>query len=166
MAGAFGECTLYCGGPVARNSLHVLHGARGLPGAHEVLDGVYAGGLPHANALVRAGDADPADFRLLAGYAGWEPGQLEAEVGDGSWWVVAASPGVVLDAVQGRLRAATPAAGLAAALAGSFGRGAGGGGAPGARGEKAVAWAAVLGLAGIAPAPPPPPQGLPGGPVW
>jgi hypothetical protein len=119
---------------------------------------VYAGGLPHANALVRAGDAQAGDFRLLAGYAGWEPGQLEAEVGDGSWWVVAASPGVVLDAVQGRLRSPAGAAGgLAAAMAGGMGgRGAG------ARGEKAVTWAAVLGLAGIAPAAGPPA----GGPVW
>jgi hypothetical protein len=145
VAGAFGACTLYCGGPVARNSLHVLHGARGLPGAHEVLDGVYAGGLPHANALVRAGDADAADFRLLAGYAGWEPGQLEAEVRDGSWWVVAASPGVVLEAVQGRLRGPPPPVGAGA----------------GARGEKAGTWAAVLGLAGIAP--PPPGGAAPGG---
>ena len=117
---------------------------------------MYAGGLPHANALVRAGEAAPGEFRLLAGYAGWEPGQLEAEVGDGSWWVVAASPGVVLDAVQGRLRSSPAAAAMAGG--GMGGRGAG------ARGEKAGTWAAVLGLAGIAPAAAagPPAEG----PVW
>ena len=44
-------------------------------------------------------DAEPADVmtafsevRLFAGYAGWTVGQLEAEVEEGSWWVVEALP--------------------------------------------------------------------------
>lgn len=34
-------------------------------------------------------------LRIFAGYAGWGAGQLEAEVEEGSWYVVAGSPGDV-----------------------------------------------------------------------
>ena len=79
-------------------------GAPGLEGAHEVIGGVYAGGLPSANSLVSSGGAAAGAFRLLSGYAGWEPGQLAAEAERGAWHVVAASTAVVLDAVQGKKR--------------------------------------------------------------
>jgi putative transcriptional regulator len=37
--------------------------------------------------------ADPVqEVRVFAGYAGWEPGQLEAEVEEGAWWVLDALP--------------------------------------------------------------------------
>ena len=42
-------------------------------------------------------DTDAADaieeVRVFAGYAGWSPGQLEAEVEEGAWWVLDALPG-------------------------------------------------------------------------
>ncbi|MGB8652527.1 MAG: YqgE/AlgH family protein [Mycobacteriales bacterium] len=38
--------------------------------------------------------ADPLEeVRVFAGYAGWSPGQLEAEVEEGGWWVLDALPG-------------------------------------------------------------------------
>lgn len=51
-------------------------------------------------------DADPLDVagsvsraRIFSGYAGWGAGQLEAEIGEGSWFVVDPSPD---DALGGR----------------------------------------------------------------
>ena len=84
-----------------QNGKNTQTGAPGLEGAHEVIGGVYAGGLPSANSLVSSGGAAAGAFRLLSGYAGWEPGQLAAEAERGAWHVVAASTAVVLDAVQG-----------------------------------------------------------------
>jgi putative transcriptional regulator len=36
-------------------------------------------------------------FHCYTGYAGWAPGQLEREIGEGSWIIFAADPEVVLD---------------------------------------------------------------------
>lgn len=49
-------------------------------------------------------DLDPAQMgvevealRAFAGYAGWGPGQLDEEIADAGWFVVAAEPGDVFD---------------------------------------------------------------------
>ena len=42
--------------------------------------GVYVGGLQHANALVKAGQVAAHRFKLVAGYMGWDAGQLNHEV--------------------------------------------------------------------------------------
>ncbi|MFN2539628.1 MAG: YqgE/AlgH family protein [Mycobacteriales bacterium] len=52
-------------------------------------------------------DADVADpvqeVRVFAGYAGWSPGQLEAEVAEGAWWVLDALPSDCFTAEPERL---------------------------------------------------------------
>lgn len=48
------------------------------PGLH------FAGSL---ETLRRVAGAPPEQFRLLLGYAGWGPGQLEAELAQGAWLV-------------------------------------------------------------------------------
>ncbi len=47
-------------------------------------------------------DGSLAGLRIFAGYAGWAPGQLAAEIEEGSWYVV---PGEALDAFRGDTRA-------------------------------------------------------------
>ncbi|MCP4959421.1 MAG: hypothetical protein GY925_09165 [Actinomycetia bacterium] len=68
------EATISIGGPVeARGVLGVTLGDAGelMPAdLDEVIDGV--------------------PLKIYRGYAGWEPGQLEAEVADEVWWVVPA----------------------------------------------------------------------------
>lgn len=94
---AFGKVHLYIGGPLLRKHLHVLHGRRDVDGAIEIVEGVYAGGVESASELVRQRQAAPQEFRLLAGYSGWGPWQLQSELASGLWWVVAASPELTLE---------------------------------------------------------------------
>ncbi|HEV2592704.1 MAG TPA: YqgE/AlgH family protein [Gaiellaceae bacterium] len=89
---------------------------RGVPGA---ADPVFVGGPVHPDAFMALAEfvdisesaapifgdigfmpagTDPAELdvrhvRLFAGYAGWAPGQLEAELDEPSWIVVAAEAG-------------------------------------------------------------------------
>jgi putative transcriptional regulator len=92
---------LFTGGPVARNALIGLVRLRSHPGS--------GGGAPEAPPGWRllVDDprpvgiidlaVDPASLeddvvaaRLFSGYAGWDSGQLEEEIEEGSWYVVAA----------------------------------------------------------------------------
>ena len=84
---------LFQGGPVARDSALGLArveektetpiGWRRLEGPVGLVD------LDTPTELV-SGGLD--DLRIFAGYAGWQGGQLEAEIGTGSWYVVDARP--------------------------------------------------------------------------
>ncbi len=92
---------LFTGGPVSRNSLIGLvrlvsreAGEAGSPGRptgwHLLVDDERPVGTVDLG-------ADPALFagslvgaRLFSGYAGWEAGQLDDEIGEGSWYVVPA----------------------------------------------------------------------------
>lgn len=59
----------------------------------------------------------PADFRLLLGYAGWGPGQLESEIKEGSWLpgevdvrlVLETEPELVWDTAFERVTGSSPA---------------------------------------------------------
>ncbi len=92
---------LFTGGPVARNALIGLvrlagralgtAGAPGCPAGWRLLvdDDRPVGTIDL--------DADPSPYsrsivgaRLFSGYAGWETGQLEDEIAEGSWYVVPA----------------------------------------------------------------------------
>ena len=89
---------VFSGGPVARNSALAL---AMVPGADEPAGWRALDGAP---ALARLGlldlDTPPSvlqqaiqSLRVYAGYAGWSPGQLESEIGEGAWHVIAAEPG-------------------------------------------------------------------------
>lgn len=99
---------VFKGGPVAPNSALAL---ALVPGQDEPVGWRALDGAP---ALARLGlldlDAPPrllapaiASLRVYAGYAGWSPGQLEAEIDEGAWYVVAAEPGDVFAAEPDRL---------------------------------------------------------------
>ena len=99
---------LFRGGPVAQNSAIAL---ALVPGTEEPLGWRALDGAP---ALARLGlldlDAPPRllapaiqSLRVYAGYAGWSPGQLEAEIDEGAWFVLPAEPGDVFAAEPERL---------------------------------------------------------------
>ena len=92
---------LFTGGPVARNSLIGLVRLASRADAAEDAPGCPAGWrmLVDDERPVGTVDlgADPAPLaasivgaRLFSGYAGWESGQLEDEIEEGSWYVVRA----------------------------------------------------------------------------
>jgi putative transcriptional regulator len=94
---------LFRGGPVAQNSALAL---AMVPGKEEPLGWRALDGAP---ALARLGlldlDAPPRllapaiqSLRVYAGYAGWSPGQLEAEIDEGAWFVIPAEPADVFAA--------------------------------------------------------------------
>ena len=99
---------VFRGGPVAPNSALAL---AMIPGKDEPVGWRALDGAP---ALARLGLLDldtpprllaPAitSLRVYAGYAGWSPGQLEAEIDEGAWYVLTAQPGDVFAADPDRL---------------------------------------------------------------
>jgi len=99
---------VFKGGPVSPNSALAL---ALVPGKDEPIGWRALDGAP---ALARLGlldlDAPPRllapavqSLRVFAGYAGWSPGQLQAEIDEGAWYVVAAQPRDVFAADPSRL---------------------------------------------------------------
>jgi len=52
--------------------------------------------------LSMAPAGDPTRIRIYSGYAGWGAGQLEAEIAEGSWYLVQASPDDPFDRPEGQ----------------------------------------------------------------
>ena len=77
------------GGPVERNRLFILlRSDVRPPGAEQVLSDTYGSStLGPLRDLIASGRAESAEFVVYAGYAGWAPGQLEAEIERGDWHV-------------------------------------------------------------------------------
>jgi putative transcriptional regulator len=94
----FDRCRLYLGGDVDPRAVQVLHAlpAADAPDAQELLPGVRLGGFESVRRALAEGRASPDEVKILTRYAGWGPGQLEAEVARGVWHVAAAAPGAVL----------------------------------------------------------------------
>jgi putative transcriptional regulator len=85
------EITLFWGGPVESDKAFVLHGDDfKTEGTAAVASGIALS--PPRDALKALGEGrGPASFVLAVGYAGWSPGQLEAEIARKGWAVVGAN---------------------------------------------------------------------------
>jgi putative transcriptional regulator len=79
--------SLMDGGPVDRDHIFVLHKRPDLiDGGEHITNGLYLGGnMEQVVEAINKGDFNQEDIQLYIGYCGWDLGELEAEVEEGSW---------------------------------------------------------------------------------
>jgi putative transcriptional regulator len=91
--------TLWVGGPVEPQRGWILIGndpTGSTIDARRIVDGVYLSASPLL--LRRVLEAAPAPrARVLAGYAGWGPGQLDDELAQSSWLLADVQPDLIFD---------------------------------------------------------------------
>ena len=88
---------LYVGGPVEPNRAWVLTHHRELDGdALEITEGVYLSAAPELIRHALQSSPDP-QVRLVVGYAGWAPGQLDEELAASSWLMAPVQPDLLFD---------------------------------------------------------------------
>jgi putative transcriptional regulator len=84
---------VFVGGPVAQEGALALARVGGLEmpdaGFQPVVDGLGVVDLESDSVLLAP---HLAGMRVYAGYAGWGPGQLDAEIDEGAWYVVTGAP--------------------------------------------------------------------------
>ncbi|MSR32868.1 MAG: YqgE/AlgH family protein [Gemmataceae bacterium] len=94
---------LYVGGPCKSEGILIIHNHRDWvdPGSikeRQVAPGLFIG---DENSMQRATEAnekkEEGRFRMVTGYSGWGPGQLENELNEGAWAIVPASAGDIFD---------------------------------------------------------------------
>jgi putative transcriptional regulator len=95
--GAKGSVRLHVGGPVEATRIVVLHtDDYAAPDTIKVANGVAVTTEPAILQSIAEGKG-PRRARFTVGYAGWAPGQLEAEMEAGYWIVVPADAAIVFD---------------------------------------------------------------------
>ncbi len=75
------------GGPVDRAHLFVIHKRPDLiEGGKALTNGLYLGGnMEQVIEAINNASATQAEIQLFIGYCGWDEGELEAELEEGSW---------------------------------------------------------------------------------
>lgn len=89
---------VFIGGPVGRTQLFLLLRSDSRPSdSQEIVDGIYATTSLETLREVVAGESAVVAFQAYAGYSGWGPGQLDAELMRGDWLVTRADSETVFE---------------------------------------------------------------------
>ncbi|TRZ78572.1 MAG: YqgE/AlgH family protein [Chitinophagaceae bacterium] len=77
------------GGPVNREHLFVLHKRPDLiDGGERIPNGLYLGGnMEQVIEAINTSAANTQEIQVFIGYCGWDEGELEAELEEGSWTI-------------------------------------------------------------------------------
>lgn len=88
---------LSLGGPVQPDTLHFLHRFGDRVGeTTQIADEVFWGGdFETIQQMVQTEESTSEDLRFFLGYAGWSPGQLDAEIEQDSWIVAPSDASMV-----------------------------------------------------------------------
>lgn len=83
------DAKVFFGGPVENNSLFYFHTNDSLKeSSKEVLPGLFWGGdFEKLKELIKEKKIKSSEIRFFVGYAGWNKGQIDEEIADGSWIV-------------------------------------------------------------------------------
>lgn len=83
------DLNVFFGGPVATDTIHYIHNVGDIiEGSVKVCDGVWWGGdFEQLQFKISSGMVREDNIRFFVGYSGWEQGQLNGEMGLGSWVV-------------------------------------------------------------------------------
>jgi putative transcriptional regulator len=84
---------LYAGGPVDEAHLFLLHQRPNIiEGGVPIAKGIYFGGNMQAAVTgINNHTLTSGDIKILVGYCGWDSGELEAEIEEGSWQIITPS---------------------------------------------------------------------------
>jgi putative transcriptional regulator len=89
---------VYLGGPVQISAVQaLLRLSEKTAKATHVIGDVYVSGAKELIEKSIASQADPSNFRVYLGYAGWAPGQLEAELQIGAWSIIGGGAQIAFD---------------------------------------------------------------------
>jgi putative transcriptional regulator len=88
---------VFYGGPVMEGAIVALFRSEAPPAApaFQVLRGIYLSMHPRAVEPLLQDPAAHAGLRLFAGFSGWAPGQLQAELKRDGWHILSATPEIV-----------------------------------------------------------------------
>lgn len=78
---------LYLGGPVDQEHLYFVHRRADLIAGGAEVDGkvFFGGDFKTTVALINQNLLTERDVRIFIGYCGWDKGELDAEIAEGSW---------------------------------------------------------------------------------
>lgn len=90
-----GQSPIFCGGPVERTSMFIMHNCADLASADRTIcEGIYVSGSSDSfDQLLQESEATERErlFRVYCGYSGWSAGQLEQEIDRGDWLSIPAT---------------------------------------------------------------------------
>src|SRR5690606_31844492 len=92
------DAELFLGGPVQSQNLFYIH-TKGnlLEGSERINEKLFWGGdFEVLKKLIKKGEILPKEIKFFLGYSGWEKGQLDQELKEGSWLIGIQDPNIIL----------------------------------------------------------------------